>query len=103
MAITIQPSDDAFGRFSFSPDSLSHVVPEQLGSVSLNFTVLRAGGTFGTVSVYWQVSQNGESTAVTDISPATGVVVFPERETQQQFTLSVTDDLVRMLAISPFL
>lgn len=95
MAITIQPSDDAFGRFSFSPDSLSHVVPEQLGSVFLIFTVLRAGGTFGMVNVYWQVTQNGDSAEVTDISPATGVVVFPEGETQQQFTLSVADDLVR--------
>ena len=96
MAITIQPSDDAFGRFSFSSDSLSRVVPEQLGSVALNFTILRAGGTFGLVSISWLVTQTGDSALVTDISPATGVVMFPEGDTMQQFTLYVADDLVRI-------
>jgi hypothetical protein len=94
MAITIQPSDDAFGRFSFSPDSLSRVVPEHTESIPLSFTVLRAGGTFGLVSVYWRVMQNGNDAEVTDILPASGQVIFPEGETQQQFTLSVADDLV---------
>lgn len=96
MAITIQPSDDAFGRFSFSPDSLSRIVSEQPGGVPLTFTVLRAGGTFGLVSIYWQVTQSGDSAQVTDISPASGEVVFADGERQQQFTLSVTDDVVRL-------
>lgn len=95
MAITIQPSDDAFGRFSFSPASLSHIVAEQPGGASLSFTVLREGGTFGEVSVYWAVSQAQLEAPVTDVSPATGEVMFAEGERQQQFTIVVTDDLVR--------
>lgn len=95
MAITIQPSDDAFGRFSFSTDSLSHIVPEQAGGTPITFTVLREGGTFGEVSVYWAVSQVAVGGQVRDVSPASGEVVFVDGQTQQQFTLSVTDDLVR--------
>lgn len=97
MAVTIQPSDDAFGRFSFSTDTLSHIIPEQVGGVPVTFTVLRDGGTFGVVSVYWRVTQTGGSTEVTDVSPASGQVVFQETERQQQFTLTVEDDTVRIL------
>lgn len=95
MAITIQPSDDAFGRFSFSTDSLSHIVMEQEGGVPLSFTVLRAGGSFGEVSVFWRVSQEDVEEEVRDVTPPTGMVVFVEGERQQQFTLTVADDLVR--------
>ncbi len=101
MAITIQPSDDAFGRFSFSSDSLSHIVAEQTGGVMVNFTVLRDGGTFGMVSVYWQVIQSGMSGEVRDISPATGEVVFAADQRQQQFSLMVADDLVRYSVTVP--
>lgn len=97
MAITIQPSDDAFGRFSFSPDSLSRVVGEQPGGAALTLTVIREGGTFGSVTVYWEVSQTGESAEVRDISPPTGQVVFADGQRQQQFNLSVADDVVRMI------
>ena len=99
MAITIQPSDDAFGRFSFSADSLSHVVAEQPGGVALTLTVQRDGGSFGLVSMYWEVTQTGGS-LVTDISPATGEIMFTPGQRQQQFTLTVTDDLVRVLTTS---
>ena len=96
MAITIQPSDDAFGRFSFSSDSLSNIVPEQTGSSPITLTVLRAGGTFGVVSVYWEVTQSGGSGGeVRDISPSTGEVVFTDGQRQQQFTVTVNDDMVR--------
>ena len=92
MTITIQPSDDAFGRFSFSSDSLSHIVAEQSGVVT--FSVVREGGTFGAVSVYWELMESGSSGQVIDISPATGEVVFTEGQTQQQFSLTIADDLV---------
>lgn len=78
---------------------MSHIVAEQAGGAPLSFTVLREGGTFGEVSVYWAVSQVEVEGQVTDVSPATGVVMFTEGERQQQFTLVVTDDLVRYLAI----
>ena len=99
MAIAIQPSDDAFGRFSFSPNSLSHIAPEQAGGIPLSFTVIREGGTFGEVEVYWAASQGNMEGQVMDVSPATGVAVFAEGERQQEFTVFVTDDLVQWLPI----
>lgn len=102
MAITIQPSDDAFGRFSFSPESRSHIVPETVGGTSLTLTVLRGGGAFGSVSVFWEVTQTdptGNTEQVTDISPSTGEVIFSDGQRQQQFTLSVRDDLVSELQV----
>ena len=94
MAITIQPSDDAFGRFSFSAASLSHVVAEQVGGAEVNFTVLRDGGRFGMVSVYWEVTQSGSNEHVRDLAPATGEVVFSADQRQQQFSLTVVEDMV---------
>lgn len=99
MAITIQPSDDAFGRFSFSSDSLSHVVAEQTGGIPVTFTVLRDGGTFGLVSIYWQVTQSGTDGEVRDISPATGEIIFAAEQRQQQFSVTVADDLVSVTFI----
>lgn len=97
MAITIQPSDDAFGRFSFSAASLSHIVAEQVGGTQVNFTVLRDGGRFGIVSVYWEVTQSGSDEQVRDIAPATGEVVFSADQRQQQFSLTVVEDIVGLL------
>jgi len=94
MAITIDPSDDAFGHFGFSPDSLSHIVAEQADGVLVTFTVLRDGGSFGEVSVYWAVSEGAGTGQAEDLSPASGEVIFADGERQQQFSLTVTDDLV---------
>ncbi len=96
LAITIQPSDDAFGRFAFSPDSISFVVSEEPGSVTL--TVVREGGTFGVVSVYWlarvTMSDGGGGGEGQDVSPSSGEIIFEEGETQQQFTVLINDDMV---------
>lgn len=94
MAITIQPSDDAFGRFSFSQDSLSFVVTEQTGGTIVTFTVVRDGGRFDTVYVYWLVSLSGSQGPTSDISPSSGQLVFVEEQSQQQFTVTVNDDRV---------
>ena len=96
LVVTIQPSDDAFGRFSFSANSLSFIVPEQSRGLPVTFTVKREGGRFGMVSVYWSVSQSLTNEEVVDISPPTGEVVFAEEESQQQFILTVNDDKVSL-------
>ena len=102
LAVIIQPSDDAFGRFGFSRDSLSHIVPEQAGEVTVTLTVVREGGTFGSVSVYWSVNQSVAEGQVSDISPSVGEVTFSEGESQQQFTLIINDDQVRPCIMQQF-
>lgn len=97
LAVTILPSDDAFGRFGFSVDSLSTVVQEQTGGTPVELTVIREGGTFSDVEVYWSVSQSvGGVTGsdVTDISPSEGVLMFAEGEILGTVTLTINNDLV---------
>ena len=97
LAVTILPSDDAFGRFGFSIDSLSNVLQEQQGGTPVILTVIRNGGTFGDVEVYWSVSENGAAASdgrVTDISPSEGVLMFEEGVVQQRINLMINNDLV---------
>lgn len=100
MAITILPSDNAFGRFSFSQDSLSFVVSEQTGGTAVIFTVVRAGGRFDTVTVCWLVSQSGTQGPTSDLEPSSGQLEFAEQQSQQQFTITVNDDRVSGLWIA---
>ena len=95
LAVNIQPSDDAFGRFGFPDDSQSRIVAEQQGGTPVALTVTRQGGRFGDVSVYWSVSQSGGgSGGAMDISPSEGVLEFSEGQTQMDIVLTVNDDLV---------
>ena len=95
LAVNIQPSDDAFGRFGFPADSQSRIVAEQQGGTPVALTVTRQGGRFGDVSVYWSVSQSGGgSGGAMDISPSEGVLEFSEGQTQMDIVLTVNDDLV---------
>ena len=95
LAINIQPSDDAFGRFGFTADSQSRVVAEQQGGTPVILTIMRQGGRFGDVSVYWSVSQSGgEAGGAMDISPSEGVLEFGEGETEMDISLTINDDLV---------
>ena len=96
LTVNIEPSDDAFGRFGFTPESQSRVVVEQSGGTPVTLTVTRQGGTFGDVSVYWSVSQSGGMLAGTamDIIPSEGTLEFAEGLSQLDILLTVNDDLV---------
>ena len=97
LAVNIEPSDDAFGRFGFNVDSQSLVVTEQTGGTPVVLTVMRQGGQFGDVSVYWSVSQSGNVPGSnTDISPLEGVLEFAEGDNQMSILLTVNDDLVSL-------
>ena len=97
LTVNIEPSDDAFGRFGFTPESQSRVVVEQSGGTPVTLTVMRQGGQFGDVSVYWSVSQSGGVPGSTmDISPSEGVLEFAEGENQMNIMLVVNDDLVSL-------
>ena len=100
LAVNIQPSDDAFGRFGFTAESQSRVVVEQSGGTPVSLTVMRQGGQFGDVSVYWSVSQSGGVPGgAMDISPSDGVLEFTEGENQMELVLVVNDDLVGLLVV----
>lgn len=98
LTVNIEPSDDAFGRFGFTPESQSRVVIEQSGGTPVTLTVTRQGGSFGDVSVYWSVSQSGGMPAgsVMDISPSEGTLEFAEGQNQMDIILTVNDDLVSL-------
>ena len=104
LTVNVEPSDDAFGRFGFAPNSLSRVVVEQSGGTPVTLTVTRLGGQFGDVSVYWSVSQSGGvSGSAMDISPSGGVLEFVEGQNQMDILLTVNDDLVCLwLCLTPW-
>ncbi len=57
-------------------------------------SVLREGGVFGVVSVYWSVSQSGGS-EVNDVAPSDGTLVFSEGSNTETIELTISDDMVR--------
>ena len=66
----------------------------------MTLTVVREGGVFGVVSLYWSVSQS-QGSEVTDITPSDGTLVFSEGETEAVIQLLVRDDLVSVLTSLP--
>ena len=90
ITIRILPSDDAFGVFSFSADSLSRLVSEEVGGTPVTLSVERLGGTFDDVSVYWEV-EGGESD---DISPTSGRIDFPEGVMEGELRVTINNDQV---------
>lgn len=94
LAVHIQPSDDAFGRFNFNSDSRARVVAEQPGGTPITLSVLREGGVFGDVALFWTVSQS-MGMQVDDIHPTQGTLVFSEGSNEENIELTIRDDLVR--------
>lgn len=92
IVVSILPSDDAFGVFGFTNDSLAHLVSERDGGTPVALSVSRRGGSFGEVGVHWRVMG-----PVGDITPASGVVVFGMGQTEGSIMLTVADDLVSLL------
>ena len=77
--------------FSFAADSLTHLVAERDGGTPVTLTIVRQGGTFADVSVYWEVEGEGDG----DIRPTSGQVDFAEGVTQGELTVTVANDQVR--------
>ena len=91
IVITISPSDDAYGVFSFNDDSLSQVVSEdQSGSTLVTYVVERGNkGRLGTVTVYWEVVNGGN-----DVSQSNGSVIFGPGVPTSVFFFTITNDIV---------
>ena len=65
-------------------------------SSQISFDVKRNRGTFGTVSVYWNVTSLSGARASLDILHLTGTVVFNPRESSKQLNIVVKPDQVSM-------
>ena len=91
VVINILPSDDAFGLFSFTENSLSKVVDEQSGGTPVFLTITRGSkGSFGNVSIYWEAEESAE-----DITPSSGWVDFSQGQLAADLNIMVNNDVVR--------
>lgn len=86
LTITIRPSHNAAGVFTFSASSSLVVAME--GS-SATVTIVRGGGSQGNASVSWFVVEQ-----TPDLTPTVGMVTFTAGQTSAQFVISAVDDMV---------
>lgn len=91
--VIIAANDDPMGIFSIA--ETSRVVSFEEGS-QYQLTVVRGGGTFGNVTVQWQIIAQfltDESTGTSlDFTAASGQISFVERSTEENLTLDVLVD-----------
>ncbi|KAK5871603.1 hypothetical protein PBY51_004474 [Eleginops maclovinus] len=91
--ITILSNDNAFGIIAFNsteeivvdePRGRSHYVP---------FTLIREKGTFGTVTVNYEISE-GPNPAIEDLSPDRGNITIPVGHAVVHFSILIKDDQI---------
>ena len=91
--VIIAANDDPMGIFSIA--ETSRVVSFEEGS-QYQLTVVRGGGTFGNVTVQWQIIAQfltDEATGASlDFTAASGQISFVERSTEENLTLDVLVD-----------
>lgn len=60
------------------------------------YTIVRTAGSFGSVSVQWEIIRNdsGLASVILDISPATGTVTFASGEHERAITLHIEQDVL---------
>ena len=91
--VIIAANDDPMGIFSIA--ETSRVVSFEEGS-QYQLTVVRGGGTFGNVTVQWQITAQfltDEATGTSlDFTAASGQISFVERSTEENLTLDVLVD-----------
>lgn len=97
--IRINANDNPNGVLSFvSSNGVSHPevkVSEDTGGMGM-FPVQRHAGSFGTVSVTWQVFRNDSTLGdvKSDITTTSGMVVFLPGQTIQRLNISVVNDIL---------
>ncbi|XP_074494393.1 adhesion G-protein coupled receptor V1 [Sebastes fasciatus] len=91
--ITILSNDNAFGIVAFNsteeivvdePRGRNHYVP---------FTLIREKGTFGTVTVNFEISE-GPNPAIEDLSPDRGNITIPVGQAVVHFNILIQDDQI---------
>ncbi|MBZ3889709.1 G-protein coupled receptor 98, partial [Sciurus carolinensis] len=85
--ITVVASDSPYGRFSFSQEQLR--VSEETQGV--NVTVIRSGGYFGLVKLWYQ-TVSGTADAGSDFISASGELLFEAGEMVKSLHVEILDD-----------
>ncbi|XP_076465121.1 adhesion G-protein coupled receptor V1-like [Babylonia areolata] len=97
--VVINANDDSNGKIMFKPvtensDETPVVTVNEDTFTIASFTVLRKLGTFGEVSVGWElerVGSNPESVSE-DVGPTSGRVVFAEGDSRKEIELTIVQD-----------
>uniref|UniRef100_UPI0037E7935A adhesion G-protein coupled receptor V1 n=1 Tax=Semicossyphus pulcher TaxID=241346 RepID=UPI0037E7935A len=92
VTISIPPNDSPLGRFGFEELEVAVSEPEFEGDPAAvaTLTVLRSAGGEGAVTLGWQL----EDTALEDLSPVNGTLVFTETDSMKTFEIRALADSV---------
>ncbi|XP_071964162.1 adhesion G-protein coupled receptor V1-like [Antedon mediterranea] len=91
--LTILGNDDQNGVLFLKDSSLYVTTGEDTG-LNTNFIVERFGGTFGDVSINYEIVRNDSNTddVNNDLIPSEGVVYFSEGQTSSEINITFIDD-----------
>ena len=72
----------------------TYLVNEDLFTEFSDVSVIRNGGTFGSVTIAWEIIRNDSSGEPTrnDITPMNGIVTFKETQKEETITFSIVQD-----------
>uniref|UniRef100_A0A8D2L622 Calx-beta domain-containing protein n=1 Tax=Varanus komodoensis TaxID=61221 RepID=A0A8D2L622_VARKO len=93
VTITILSNDNAFGIISFDMPSLIILSEPRGGNDSVPLTLVREKGTYGTVTVIYEV-EGGPNSPEEDLRPVKGNITFPPGTATLVYNLFVLDDQV---------
>ena len=79
-------------------------VSEDRYSEFSDVTLIRNGGTFGVVTIAWQIVRNDSSgdPIRNDITPTSGLVTFAERQKEQTIKFNIVQDEAPEVSLSFF-
>ena len=101
--VTILPNDDQHGVLSLDSNPPGSGIPptvivnEDTTAVTSDFVIVRNGGTFGAVSVMYEITRNDSNSVDivdTDIRPARGLVTLIEGQTSKAIPLLIEQDII---------
>lgn len=99
ITVVINANDNPFGVISFQPSqqiSPPTIIINEDGQTTALFTVLRRGGTFGTVSVAWEVYRNDSVVGDVrgDLVQSGGVLAFQAGQSQAEINITIIKDTI---------
>ncbi|XP_077988560.1 adhesion G-protein coupled receptor V1-like [Glandiceps talaboti] len=98
--IIIQPNDDqngVLGLFTTKPGEMpSAIVDEDTEILVVSFAVERKGGTFGEVSINYEIVRNDSNTEPVsfDLSPSSGTVTLADGEQSKPIVMTIVQDAI---------
>ncbi|XP_060617754.2 adhesion G-protein coupled receptor V1 isoform X2 [Anolis sagrei] len=93
VTVTILSNDNAFGIISFDMPALITLNEPRSGNQSVPLTLVREKGTYGTVTVIYEV-EGGPNSPEEDLSPVRGNISFPPGTAVLIYNLFILDDQI---------